>query len=134
MKFQTNEVYLFYKPIEDSFPLEKTFFASLAVRANIVQKIWRHVILLFITGDFGLSREKKGLHTSFTHTCPGTPHYMALDILRGDVTVKSDMYSFGVIVLEILTGLTVFDPMRKHTHITDYVDDKDAQQVLICVV
>ncbi|KAL6844677.1 hypothetical protein ACP4OV_025336 [Aristida adscensionis] len=56
--------------------------------------------------DFGLSRligpEQTRIHTS---TCVGTRGYMAPEYLdKGIISIKSDIFSVGVIILEIITG------------------------------
>ncbi|XP_042609012.1 interleukin-1 receptor-associated kinase 4 isoform X8 [Cyprinus carpio] len=64
--------------------------------------------------DFGLTR------ASASHTCStvmtgrivGTTAYMAPEALRGEITPKSDIFSFGVVLLEILSGLPPVDESR----------------------
>lgn len=55
--------------------------------------------------DFGLARliSRNQSHVS---TMPkGTPGYMAPELIRGkDITMKIDIYSFGVVILEIMCG------------------------------
>ena len=43
----------------------------------------------------------------------GTTAYMAPEALRGEITPKSDIYSFGVVLLEIITGLPAVDEHRE---------------------
>uniref|UniRef100_A0ACD5TYV0 Uncharacterized protein n=1 Tax=Avena sativa TaxID=4498 RepID=A0ACD5TYV0_AVESA len=56
--------------------------------------------------DFGLSRfliEDKTHYT--TKNVAGTPGYMAPEFYGGKVSFASDMYSLGVIIMEMLTGV-----------------------------
>lgn len=45
-------------------------------------------------------------------TVYGTSAYMAPEAFRGDVSEKLDTFSFGVVVLELLTSLKPFDENR----------------------
>uniref|UniRef100_A0A8D0GTZ5 Protein kinase domain-containing protein n=1 Tax=Sphenodon punctatus TaxID=8508 RepID=A0A8D0GTZ5_SPHPU len=43
----------------------------------------------------------------------GTAAYMAPEALRGEITPKSDIFSFGVVLLEIISGLLPIDEKRE---------------------
>lgn len=81
-------------------------------------------------GDFGLVRlgsgGMDGGMTCMTTTVMGTTAYMAPEAVRGVVTVKMDVFSFGVVLLELLTGLMPWDENRENTdlitHIQEVVD------------
>ncbi|XP_069620839.1 interleukin-1 receptor-associated kinase 4 isoform X2 [Ranitomeya imitator] len=63
--------------------------------------------------DFGLARATGHLaRTMMTERIVGTTAYMAPEALRGEVTIKSDIFSFGVVLLEIISGLAPFDEDR----------------------
>jgi serine/threonine protein kinase len=53
--------------------------------------------------DFGLVKEI-GKRTHVTNNLIGTPIYMSPDALRGKVNSAWDMWSLGVLILEVLTG------------------------------
>ncbi|PQM41634.1 putative L-type lectin-domain containing receptor kinase S.5 [Prunus yedoensis var. nudiflora] len=58
-------------------------------------------------GDFGLARtiEQSGLTHHSTKEIAGTPGYMAPEtFLTGRATVETDVYAFGVLVLEVVCG------------------------------
>uniref|UniRef100_A0A8D1Y5N3 Interleukin-1 receptor-associated kinase 4 n=1 Tax=Sus scrofa TaxID=9823 RepID=A0A8D1Y5N3_PIG len=64
--------------------------------------------------DFGLARaSEKFAQTVMTSRIVGTTAYMAPEALRGEITPKSDIYSFGVVLLEIITGLPAVDEHRE---------------------
>ncbi|TVU26817.1 hypothetical protein EJB05_29382, partial [Eragrostis curvula] len=55
--------------------------------------------------DFGLSRLFDEKQTrAMTSNVIGSMGYMAREYMNGQITLKSDIYSLGVIILEILTG------------------------------
>ena len=56
-------------------------------------------------GDFGLSKE---LPTGLAESCLGTPAYTAPEVYSGKYTTKADIWSFGLCVLEMVTGETPY--------------------------
>ena len=65
--------------------------------------------------DFGLLRKGvsgEGDTNTETMNVAGTNVYMAPESMRGDVSAKMDVWSFGVVLLEILTNIAVFDKDR----------------------
>ncbi|XP_045447023.1 interleukin-1 receptor-associated kinase 4-like [Melitaea cinxia] len=53
--------------------------------------------------DFGLAKQ---FDSTFLTTCPmGTSAYMAPEGIHGTITQKIDIFSFGIVLLELLTGL-----------------------------
>uniref|UniRef100_A0A6M2DKU2 non-specific serine/threonine protein kinase n=1 Tax=Xenopsylla cheopis TaxID=163159 RepID=A0A6M2DKU2_XENCH len=73
-------------------------------------------------GDFGLARE--GPHTDYMKVTriQGTRPYLPDEFLRGrKLSTKVDTYSFGVVLFEIATGLSVYDDKRKYKFLKDHV-------------
>ncbi|XP_022918298.2 uncharacterized protein [Onthophagus taurus] len=50
--------------------------------------------------------------------------YMSPEGIRGDISVKLDSFSFGIILLELLTGLEPFDPERSSFDLLTYVSEE----------
>lgn len=76
-------------------------------------------------GDFGLVRSSAVESIQKTANVMGTSGYLAPEYLRGDITVKLDTYSFGVVMLEVLTGLAPYDPRRKEKKdLISYLEEK----------
>ncbi|KAK9222903.1 hypothetical protein WN944_011343 [Citrus x changshan-huyou] len=59
--------------------------------------------------DFGLSKLIDQDQSQVVTTMRGTPGYLAPEWLSSIITEKVDIYSFGVVMLEILCGRKVFD-------------------------
>lgn len=50
----------------------------------------------------------------------GTHSYMAPEGLRGDTSEKLDIYSLGVVILELVTGLAVLDKNRSSVDLVSF--------------
>ncbi|XP_077296992.1 uncharacterized protein LOC143918798 [Arctopsyche grandis] len=72
--------------------------------------------------DFGLIRILTDSNS--TTNIVGTTAYMAPEAVRGDISVKIDVYSYGIVLLEILTGLPPDDKNRDGNDILTYVQEK----------
>lgn len=75
--------------------------------------------------DFGLV--KQSTDTTFMTTSPvGTLAYMAPESFSGTITQKIDIYSFGIVILELLTGLkSIVINNKEQINIKDYVDENE---------
>ncbi|KAM3870176.1 interleukin-1 receptor-associated kinase 4 [Diretmus argenteus] len=85
--------------------------------------------------DFGLTRAsaKRSSTTMMTERIVGTRAYMAPEALRGEITPKSDIFSFGVVLLEILSGLKPVDENREPQFLMELrydIDDEDEELTL----
>ncbi|XP_055944991.1 uncharacterized protein LOC129975795 isoform X2 [Argiope bruennichi] len=77
-------------------------------------------------GDFGLVRiggNSSASTMAITKHCCGTEVYMAREARYGDVSVKLDTFSFGVVLLEILTGLPPYDIRREDRDLVTHMED-----------
>nr|XP_020143079.1 interleukin-1 receptor-associated kinase 4 isoform X2 [Microcebus murinus] len=82
--------------------------------------------------DFGLARaSEKFAHTVMTSRIVGTTAYMAPEALRGEITPKSDIYSFGVVLLEIITGLPAVDEHREPQLLLDIKEEIEDEEKTI---
>lgn len=80
-------------------------------------------------GDFTLVRQLDRERTAsgqFSQNIIGTSVYMPPEAFRGDISTKFDIFSFGVVLLEILTGLQPFNSEKNEdllTHIGERLSD-----------
>ncbi|KAB0363801.1 hypothetical protein FD754_007957, partial [Muntiacus muntjak] len=73
--------------------------------------------------NFGLARaSEKFAQSVMTSRIVGTTAYMAPEALRGEITPKSDIYSFGVVLLEVITRLPAVD---EHLNIKEEIEDEE---------
>ena len=73
--------------------------------------------LVGIISDFGLSRAFNDAHTHISTVAAGTLGYLDPEYhATFQLTVKTDVYSFGIVLLEIITGQppVIMDPQTVH--------------------
>lgn len=82
-------------------------------------------------GDFGLVHlGGTGTNTRTlikTTTVFGTSAYMAPEAFRGDISVKMDTFSFGIVLLELLTGLPSYDEEREGCDLLSHIQESEAE-------
>lgn len=72
-------------------------------------------------GDFGIA--KRDILSQKSTTIKGTVGYMAPEYYKsGTLTVKSDIYGYGVFLLELLSGLPAKEEHRTE-HLTDFLEN-----------
>ncbi|KAG6634411.1 hypothetical protein CIPAW_12G117300, partial [Carya illinoinensis] len=73
--------------------------------------------------DFGLAKLDEEDNTHISTRIAGTYGYMAPEYaMRGYLTDKADVYSFGIVVLEIVSGksITSHQPVEESLHLLDW--------------
>lgn len=83
-------------------------------------------------GDFGLAREGPNALNSTMEVSKvyGTKPYLPVEFLGyKTLSTKVDTYSFGVVLLELVTGLRAYDKVRTHKFLTRHILSKLADNV-----
>ena len=84
-------------------------------------------------GDFATARGgPRGNNTMAmsTQVVIGTSAYLAPEALHFDVSTKLDSYSFGIVILEIITGLPPLDQDREEKDLKSHVEENEVEDVL----
>ncbi|GET86235.1 protein kinase, putative [Leishmania tarentolae] len=78
--------------------------------------------------DFGISRRAT---TTVTSAIEGTPFYMSPEATRGEVTVACDIWSFGIMMAQMLTGRLPYDAsVRDYYLVSQFMCNKDVKREL----
>ncbi|KAI8551300.1 hypothetical protein RHMOL_Rhmol06G0175100 [Rhododendron molle] len=86
--------------------------------------------------DFGLSKLIAKEQSGVVATMRGTPGYMAPEWMSSVITDKVDIYSFGVVVLEILCGRKNLDryQLEEDMHLLSLFERKAAEDQLMDII
>ncbi|WJX36725.1 hypothetical protein P8452_24572 [Trifolium repens] len=115
------------------------YFIFDSTRKKLLDLIKRFQIIDGIARDFGLARIFIGdQDESNTNRLMGTYGYMPPEYaVRGCFSIKSDVFSFGVIVLEIISGRRIrnfYDPHRHHLNLLGHAwrlwSEEKAQELI----
>ncbi|KAG5510849.1 hypothetical protein JKF63_07921 [Porcisia hertigi] len=78
--------------------------------------------------DFGISRRAT---TAVTSGIEGTPFYMAPEATRGEVTAACDIWSFGIMMAQVLTGRLPYDAsVRDYYLVSQFMNHNDVERAL----
>ncbi|KAK4792436.1 hypothetical protein SAY86_022871 [Trapa natans] len=86
--------------------------------------------------DFGLSKLIDRDQSQIVTTMRGTPGYLAPEWLSAAITEKADVYSFGIVILEIVCGRRVFDSSlnEEDMHLPSLLKRKAREERLLEIV
>ncbi|KAI3891992.1 hypothetical protein MKW92_006579 [Papaver armeniacum] len=87
-------------------------------------------------GDFGLARLDLEEKSHISTRVAGTIGYMAPEYaMRGTLTAKADIYSFGVVILELISGKRCSDrPRDGNPHLLDFAQALQMKGDLISLI
>ncbi|XP_057475014.1 G-type lectin S-receptor-like serine/threonine-protein kinase SD2-5 [Actinidia eriantha] len=86
--------------------------------------------------DFGLSKLVDRNDSQVLITLRGTPGYIAPECGQSKITVKVDVYSFGIVLLEIVTGRRNLDGTRSESskHLLSLLQNKAKEDQLLDIM
>ncbi|KAF7112819.1 hypothetical protein RHSIM_RhsimUnG0190100 [Rhododendron simsii] len=86
--------------------------------------------------DFGLSKLVDRDNSQVLITLRGTPGYIAPECGHSNITIKVDIYSFGIVLLEIVTGRRNLDGTRSESskHLLSLMQKKAREDQLLDIV
>ncbi|KAM3333214.1 hypothetical protein ACQJBY_028370 [Aegilops geniculata] len=91
--------------------------------------------LVGVISDFGLSRAFNDAHTHISTVAAGTLGYLDPEYhATFQLTVKTDVYSFGIVLLEIITGQSPVFMDPQTVHLPNWVRQKIAKGTIHDVV
>lgn len=84
-------------------------------------------------GDFATARSGPQGNATMpmsTQVVIGTSAYLAPEAMNFDVSTKLDSYSFGIVILEVLTALPPFDQTRDEKDLKSHVEENHINEML----
>lgn len=84
-------------------------------------------------GDFATARSAPRGNTTMpmsTQVVIGTSAYLAPEAIHYDVSTKLDSYSFGIVILEVLTALPPLDHYREDKDLRSHVENNHINEML----
>nr|ALA99938.1 interleukin-1 receptor-associated kinase 4 [Cyclina sinensis] len=84
-------------------------------------------------GDFATARSGPRGNTTMpmsTQMVIGTSAYLAPEAMNFDVSTKLDSYSFGIVILEVLTALPPLDHSREDKDLKSHVEENQITEML----
>ncbi|KAL6840947.1 hypothetical protein ACP4OV_029207 [Aristida adscensionis] len=89
-----------------------------------------------VVGDFGLAKLVDVRMTSVTTNVCGTPGHIAPEyLLTGRASERTDVYGYGIMVLELVTGKRVYDfPQGENTYFPDHLKELQREGRLNAIV
>ncbi|XP_076250194.1 uncharacterized protein LOC143190027 isoform X1 [Rhynchophorus ferrugineus] len=79
--------------------------------------------------DFGIVKLLPNQKTDNYTTPFGTSAYMSPECFEGDISIKLDCFSFGVVLLELLTSLPPIDQDREGVDLFTYVENNCEESI-----
>ena len=111
--FDSGDVLTFERKLEISLQICRAL-AYAHARGVVHRDIKPENVRILSTGrlkilDFGIARVESETRT-MTHSSIGTPRYMSPEQVRGkEIDHRTDIFSFGVLLYELLSGVNPFD-------------------------
>ncbi|KAL6611221.1 hypothetical protein ACP70R_039149 [Stipagrostis hirtigluma subsp. patula] len=86
--------------------------------------------------DFGLAKLIDRDNSHVMTKMRGTPGYLAPEWLTSQITVKADIYSFGVVVMEVVSGRKNLDSSQneENIHLISLLQDKARKNQLVDLI
>jgi len=88
--------------------------ANILIDSSMVPKV----------ADLGLSRLFSGSHTQVTERIRGTQKYMPPEFIKqGYISIKNDVFSLGIVMIEIMAGPTGYSDFLEMEIVAQYVEE-----------
>jgi serine/threonine protein kinase len=73
-------------------------------------------------GDFGITKSPNDINTDITVTHMQTEHVLGTQVYM-TLSMKVDSFSFGLVIIETLTGLLVLNPDVCHCNLLEWFEE-----------